>query len=142
MIDVARLAYVAAVIDSLGGVRVRHASGTDLPMVYAHGNADVLATLGEWTGTRVVVTRRNYSRAGCAEHCPHPHQHIVSVSGRWSLTGAKATVVLWNVRPYLRVHADDARAALVVGTAAPFKPATPAKMAALGWDLPDVWAGR
>jgi len=138
--DPARLAYVAAVLDTLGGVRTRRTGdGTDLPMVYAHGATAVLDTLAEWTGTKVTVTRRNYSRSGCADHCPEPHHHIVSTSGRWSVTGVKATVVLWNVRPYLRVHADDARSALVLGMAAPFKPATPEKMRALGWDLPDVW---
>lgn len=139
-IEVADLAYVAALVDAMGGVKIRRTpEGTDLPVVYAHGKIDILAPLGTLTGTKVIETRRNYSRSGCAEHCPLPHQHIVSVSGRWSVTGVKATVVLWNIRPYLRVHADAARTGVVVGTAAPFKPATPQKMAALGWHIPDVW---
>lgn len=143
MIDAARLAYIAGIIDSLGGIRVRATpDGTDLPMVYVHApNVAVLNYLAEATGTKMITVRRAYSRAGCAEHCAEKHQHVVSLSGRWSVTGVRATVVLWNIRPYLTLRADEARSALVVGLAAPFKPATPRKMADLGWELPDVWAG-
>ena len=140
MIEVADLAYVAALIDTIGGVRTRTVGDTVLPYVYAHGKIEYLTALGELTGTKVIETRRTYSRAGCTQHCPEAHQHIVSRSGRWSVTGVKATVVLWNIRPYLRIHADAARTGIVIGTAAPFKPATPLKMRALGWHIPDVWA--
>jgi hypothetical protein len=143
VIEPATLAYVAGILDCQGGIRTRRVGDTDLPMVYLHGpNLPVLRHLASLTGTKVTTTRRAYTKAGCTAHCPDKHQHVVSESGRWSVTGVKATVVLWNVRPYLHVLADPAAEALAVGMAAPFKPATPAKMLALGWDLPDVWSPR
>lgn len=137
-LDVATVAYVAGVIDLLGVIRTRTVQDTELPYLALSGpNTGMLNFLGEITGTRPTITRRAYSKAGCAEHCLEKHQHIQSVSGRWSISGAKATVVLWNVRPYMRLQVEEAAAALAVGTRAGFKPATLTKIAALGWELPD-----
>lgn len=134
------LAYVAGVVDLLGLIRVRDLpNGTRLPVVQMHGNyMPTFAYFGELTGTKAIVTRRSYSRAGCAQHCKEKHQHIVSKSGRWSLTGAKATIVLWNIRPFLRIQADKADEALVVGLDTRFKPATLEKMRQLGWEVPSL----
>jgi hypothetical protein len=133
-----RLAYVAGIIDSQGGIRSRFVGDTELPMVYVHGpNLPVLNLLADMTGTKVTVVRRGYSKAGCSIHCPEKHQHVVSTSGRWSVTGVKATVLLWNIRPYLMFQSEAATAALAVGMSSPFKMATPQKMADLGWSLPD-----
>lgn len=135
------LAYVAAIIDSLGGIRTRVVGDTELPMVFVHGpNLPVLQYLADLTGTKVTVVTRGYSKAGCAEHCPEQHQHIHSRSGRWSVTGVKATVLLWNIRPYLRFQAEAAATAITLGLSAPFKPATPGKMLTLGWALPEFGA--
>lgn len=132
-------AYIAGIIDSQGGIRTRVVGGTELPMVYLHGpNVPVLRLLADVTGTTVTTTRRKYSKAGCAQHCPDKHQHIVSESGRWSLTGVKATVLLWNIRPYMHFQTDAAREAINLGLRAPFKPATLQKMESLGWELPDL----
>lgn len=135
--DVPTLAYVASAIDTQGIIRIRRAGDTDLPLVAVNGsNTQLLAFLAELTGTKSVVTRRSYSKAGCAEHCAEKHQHIVSESGRWSVTGVKATVLLYNIRPYVRFQLDDLRTALVVGMSASFKPATVQKMVDLGWEVP------
>lgn len=135
--DVATLAYAAAIIDTQGIIRTRMAGDTELPYVGVHGNNEpMLRYLGEITGTKVTIVRRAYSKAGCAQHCAEKHQHVQSVSGRWSVSGVKATVLLHNLRPYLRLQHDDAIAALNVGVTAPFKPATIQKMRELGWDAP------
>ena len=76
-------------------------------------------------------------KAGCSEHCGEKHQHVQSMSGRWSVTGAKATVVLWNIRPYQHLQVKAADTALVVGLGTGYKPATVARMAELGWDVPE-----
>ena len=137
-LDVPTLAYLAAVIDTRGIIRTRAVAGGELPMVAVHdGNEPMLRLLGELTGTKVTIVRRAYSKAGCAQHCKEKHQHVQSVSGRWSVCGAKATVLLHNLRPYLRFQQGQAADAIAVGTAAPFKPATVDKMRALGWDVPD-----
>lgn len=136
--DERTLAYVAAVVDLLGLIRIRDAGGTQLPVVQLHGKyLPTMQYLGELTGTRAIQTRRSYARAGCSEHCADKHQHIVSVSGRWSLTGAKATILLWNIRPFLRLQVERAAQAMNVGFSTPFKPATLQKMQQLGWDVPE-----
>jgi hypothetical protein len=138
VVDDKTLAYVAGVVDLLGLIRIRDADGTPLPVVQLHGNhMSTFTYLGELTGTKAIAVRRSYSRAGCAEHCKEKHQHIVSVSGRWSLTGAKATIFLWNIRPYMRRQLDDATHAINVGFDTQFKPATLQKMRELGWDIPE-----
>lgn len=138
VMDVATVAYVAGIIDTQGIIRTRTAGDTELPMVAVHGsNEGMLRFLGDVTGTKVTIVRRSYSKAGCAEHCAEKHQHIKSVSGRWSVTGVKATVLLHNLRPYLRLQHDDAVAAIALGVSTKFKPATIAKMQALGWDVPE-----
>lgn len=137
MIETPTLAYVASVIDTQGIIRTRIAGDTELPMVAVHGsNIPVLQYLADLTGTKVTIVKRSYDRVGCAEHCTEKHQHIVSSSGRWSVTGVKATVLLYNIRPFMRFQTEPARSALVLGTATRFKPATIEKMVALGWDVP------
>jgi hypothetical protein len=98
--------------------------GTQLPSIaLSNGNIDMLHYLATLTGTRAITTRRTYVKAGCTEHCREKHQHVMSVSGRWSVTGAKATVVLWNIRPFIQLQTEQVRTDLVVGLSAGFKPA-------------------
>jgi hypothetical protein len=135
---VADLAYIAAVIDTRGHIASRSVREAMLPLLAVSSpEVALLNWLGEITGTRPVTTSRSYGRAGCSEHCPDAHQHVTSISGRWSVTGVKATVVLFNVAPYLRVRAQDAADAMALGLSAGFKRATVQKMAALGWALPN-----
>jgi hypothetical protein len=137
-LDVPTVAYVAGVIDLQGLIRTRQAGDTELPYVAVSGpNTEMLHYLAALTGTTATVTRRSYSKAGCAEHCAEKHQHIVSTSGRWSVSGVKATVLLWNIRPYLRLQTAAATSAIAVGTCTGFKQSTVAKMEQLGWDVPD-----
>lgn len=134
------LAYLAGVIDSQAVIRSRQVGDTVLPMVALHGsNMSMLDHLAAVTGTKVTPTSRTYDKAGCSEHCPDKHQHIVSKSGRWSVTGARATVLLAALRPFLRLQGFAADEALAVGLRAPRKGNTAGKMAGLGWPLPDGW---
>ena len=99
-------------------------------------NLSLLDWLAERTGTSVTRVRRDYTRNGCAMHCPQAHVHIQSHSGRWSLSGVRATVVLSGLLPFLQMQVQDAQALVAVGLRAPHKPATIAKMAQLGWPTP------
>lgn len=142
-LDQATIAYVAGAIDLIGNIRTVTQASTDLPLVAMSGpNTGMLNFLAELTDTRAIVTRRAYSKAGCAEHCAEKHQHIVSTSGRWSVSGVKATVLLWNIRPYLRLQTDAALTAISCGLNTGYKPATVRKMADLGWDIPEFDEGR
>jgi hypothetical protein len=126
------------VVDAQGHIAVRvTADGTQLPQLsLSCPNVPLLLWLGDLTGVRPVVTTRAYSKMGCAEHCATKHRHVTSTSGRWQISGAKATVVLAAIGPFLRWQVDEATAALELGLSAPFKPATPNKMEALGWPIP------
>lgn len=136
----ADLVYVAAVVDLLGHVTVRSMEGTDLPYIaISTRHVELLSDLGEMTGTKVLTTRRAYNQHRCREHCDEAHQHVESVSGRWQLTGAKATVLLAAIKPFIRFQKTDIEEALKVGLGAPKKPATPNKMKALGWPIPEEW---
>lgn len=135
----ADLAYVAGIVDTMAVLRVRKYAEADLPMVAVHcPNLPLLGYLARLTGTKVTKTSRGYDRAGCSEHCPDKHQHITSTSGRWSVSGAKATVLLAAVRPFLRLQGYAADQVLEAAAKAPSKPATWQRMVELGWPLPDL----
>lgn len=132
------LAYFAGVIDVMGTMRVRDVRGTELPFVEVNcPNLPLLEWLADKTGTGVTKVRRDYKRNGCADHCPEPHVHIESSSGRWSVSGVRATVVLHNLLPYLQLQVETAMDVLAKGLWAPRKPATVTKMTELGWATPD-----
>ena len=130
--------YFAGIFDASALFRTRVITGgTLLPVVQVHGlPVPMLEVLAEATGTKVITVRRDYHRAPCSDHCTDRHNHVLSVTGRWSLTGAKATVVIAAVLPYLRVQHKEAREVLEVGLVAPRKAASFGKMADLGWPLP------
>lgn len=138
----AELAYVAGVLDAQGHIAVRTTKdGTKLPQLALSGpNVALLRWLGDLTGVRPIMTTRTYSKAGCAQHCAAKHLHVTSTSGRWQISGAKATVVLAAIQPFLHWQITEAAEAVELGLSAPFKPATPTKMLALGWPIPDGMA--
>lgn len=136
VVSTAEKAYFAAVIDVLGRIRVRKFRDAELPEVaVSSANLPLLQHLGEMTGVRVYETERQYSRHNCNEHCPAAHQGLSSTSAVWKLSGAKATVLLANVLPHLRLKSDDATQAILLGLEAGYKRATVDKMAQLGWDV-------
>lgn len=133
------LGYIAGILDANAIFRIRTTpGGTRLPGVFVHGlPGPILQVLAKHTGTKITMVTRDYQRTPCAEHCEEPHSHVVSISGRWSVTGAKATVLIAAVLPYLQAQASDAEEVLQVGLAAPRKSNTYNKMASLGWPLPE-----
>ena len=144
MLTEAELAYLAGVLDTRAVVRVRGATDRSgdawLPMIaMSCGDAALLRWLGEITDVKSIITLRTYDKHRCLEHCTKAHDHIDSVSGRWSLTGAKATVVLCATRPYVRFHGERWDRAISVGLGANKKPSTVTKMQALGWAVPVAW---
>lgn len=128
--DEREIAYLAGILDVMGNITTRRAGTTLLPQIsVSTKDQRLLDWLGERTGVRAFTTRREFLRAGCNIHCKERHRHVLSESGRWSVSGAKATVVLAAVRPYLHLKA-------------PRKPATATKMSDLGWPLPEGWTTR
>jgi hypothetical protein len=134
---VAELAYVAALIDTFGVLRVREFRSTDLPEVTIQGKRiAALDWLAEITGVSVVRVGKDYLRHQCSEHCPAKHTHIESFTRRWQLTGARATIVLHNVEPYMRLQGREARELVEAGRAIGYKGDVVNAMSRLGWDVP------
>lgn len=136
-----QIAHVAGVLDAMGRFKIRETpDGSQLPEIAVScPNMPLLKYLGALTGSTPFVTKRTYDRHRCTEHCLEPHSHVVSESGRWGLTGARATVVLAAIEPFAVFQKTEVRDCLYVGLEAPKKKATPAKMSALGWPLPEGW---
>lgn len=131
------VAWLAGVCDALARFRVHSASGSDLAWLgISSPDLELLNQCARMTGVGVTRVHRNYERVGCTAHCAKPHLHVHSSTGRWQLVGARALVVVHAVRPHLVARAADADLVLATTTGAPSKPATLAKMAALGWPLP------
>jgi hypothetical protein len=139
------LAYLAGVLDTRAVVRIRYAwdqSGSALPYIaMSSGDAELMGWLGSLTGVRSIVTSRRYDKHRCLEHCTQAHDHIRSVSGRWSLTGVRATMVLAATREWVRFHGESWDRGIEVGLQAGRKQATIRKMTALGWPVPVAWRG-
>lgn len=134
-LDVAALAHLAGLLDAIGRVRVQEsAEGTRLAHVgISSPNLGLLQHCARLTGVRVTHVHRDYDRLGCGEHCGEAHLHVESTTGRWQLVGARASVVLAAVRPYLTTLGPEADAVLEACEGAAWKPATRRKMVELGW---------
>jgi hypothetical protein len=139
---VGELAYLAGVLDTRAVVRVGLVGGSQNPLPFVAmscGDAALLRWLGQIAGVRSIVTARTFDRHRCLEHCTKAHDHVTSVSGRWSLSGVRATVVLSATREWVRFHQEAWARAIEVGLEANRKEGTVRKMSALGWPLPDGW---
>ena len=133
----ADLAYLAGVLDTRAVVRTRYAPrpNTLLPHLgLASGDLTLQHWLGALTGVQTTLTTR-----GCPEHCTGTHEHVRLTTGRWSLTGGRATVVLCATRPYIRFQEAAWDRSIGAGVAAPHHETTATTMAALGWPLPVAW---
>lgn len=138
-LSVGELAYAAALVDTLAVLKTREVNGTRLPEVTINARyGDALRWLGETTGSRVSTIARDYYRGACASHCPEAHVHIVSTSGRWSVTGVKATIVLHNLLPHMRVQRDEAADLVRAGQAIGYKGHVVEAMRSRGWVIPDL----
>lgn len=128
------LAYIAGIVDTQCVLRLRPTEGSLLPMIALYGgDTSVLAFLGKLTDSKVTITSRNYSRHRCDQHCPSKHDQVVSESGRWSVTGTKARVMLKALRPYLRFQGSEVDEILRLTEDAKSKTTTIHKMILLGW---------
>lgn len=134
----ADLAYMAAVIDNYAKLTTRKVHADELPMITIQGKLPVLPLLAEATGVSLMRLDKDYTRHQCSEHCPDRHMAIESWTHRWQLTGARATVVLFNVEPYLRMQGQQARALIEIGQRIGFKTNVINDMARLGWEIPEL----
>lgn len=134
------IGWVAGVIDSRATLFVRHsATGAPLASVTLTVAAErraLVERLCALTGVTVVQTRKDYNRSSCSEHCPEKHVHISNDYYRWSLTGARALVVLRLCLPYLTVRSEQAAQMISECRETRVTSAPVARMRALGWSEP------
>lgn len=135
----ADLAYAAALIDAFAVLRIRTIGGTDLPEVTIQNNRiTALDWVAEVTGVRVTEIGKDFSQHRCGEHCPDKHTRVESKTRRWQVTGARATVVLHNVEPFMRVQGREARDLVETGRSIGWKGNVVNEMTRLGWAIPDL----
>lgn len=141
MLTSEQIAYVAGIIDCQGNIRsMTTDDGTVLPLVsISTPNVALANYLGHLTGIKPIMVNRQYTKHRCLEHCDKPHEHITSSTARWSVSGAKATVLLNAIKPYVQIQKSEIEELAELGLSAPKKKATPLKMMSLGWPLPQEW---
>lgn len=138
-LDVRDLAYAAALIDTLGVLSLREVGPSQLPNVAIQGRfVETLRWLGDKTDTKLSTIARDFTRSACADHCPQPHVHIKSTSVRWVITGVKATIVLHNLAPFMRVQREAALTMVEAGRGIGYKGQVVEAMRAMGWDIPEL----
>jgi hypothetical protein len=137
--------YVAGVIDARGHIEVNNRHGKPQPRVrITTKRIELLEKMAALTGSKVVQDRMGYNRKACSEHCADQHQHVAWQSIQWTVDSARATIVLYNVQPFIFGQVDKVRTALMAGLAAfpPERGNTPQQMYDLGWEIPDELAVR
>lgn len=105
------LAWVAGIIDSSGKIvrkkNPQRSERTKQIVLYVETKElAIIKRLSDITGirptTREATTTFGWSRKGCVIHCPDKHIHIdnapiMPTIGRWTITGASAAIILWNI---------------------------------------------
>lgn len=136
-----QIAYVAAIIDTTARIKeLKTSSGVMIPVIHlSNANFGLLRYLGRITDVQPLFLERKWSRHKCSEHCPDRHQEARSVSGRWSISGAKATMILAAIQPHVMFQKAVVRESIALGLDAPRKQATVRKMINLGWPVPEEW---
>lgn len=134
------LAYIAGLLDGRAVFREREVGDTALlPVIAVNGGSPAVNEyLGKMTGTKITRTHRDYQRKPCHIHCREAHEHSVSSSQRWSVTGAKATIMLWNISGFLKIDKPKASALLQLGLTQSWKSNAVDDMEKLGWMIPDL----
>lgn len=155
MVESAKLGWMAAVVD-LKGMIIRKKNQTratpQLVLAVESRDFNVIKHLALMSGGHPEAKRvqdpksKDWMRRNCTEHCPDAHVHgavNMPVTQRWTLTGAAAAVVLYNLRPYLvadkpyEKFISEALGNMVLsgpGSGAVRSALT--RLVALGWELP------
>jgi hypothetical protein len=133
-IQESELAWFAGVIDAIGRISTRRTKTCILPtLAVSCSEIALMEKLSAMSGVKYVITKRDYSAAGCNQHCKTKHKHVVSVSCRWLVTGARATVIMKGIEPYITIKCQDISQGIALGDTVYAKDATVKKMQALGW---------
>lgn len=135
------LAYVAGIIDARAHFAMNDRHGRQQPRLSITTRRILLLDhFAKLTGAKVVLDDRGYERRPCGSHCTDRHSHVVRQSARVTIDSARATIVLYNVQPFIVAQVAEVRRALLHGLEA-FPPArgdTATQMRQLGWEIPST----
>lgn len=141
MLSDTEIAFLAGIIDARGHIEVGERHGFLQPrLAVTTRRTELLDYLCMRTGTSKSDEDRPYERRPCGSHCTDAHQHVVRQSAKWRVDSGRATVVLWNVKPYIVSQRAEVLRALRIGMDAwpPRRGNTGTQMLALGWALPEL----
>lgn len=107
-----QLGWVAGVLDLRGKILRKQNQQRATPqivIVVESSSVPVIRALSRLTGTAPDFRNQEelpheWARRGCEEHCPDKHIHVspnLPLTAKWTVTGAAAAVVLFNVLPFL-----------------------------------------
>lgn len=163
MISEADLGWVAGILDFQGHLvkknnQMRAAGSVQITLYVETSIKEIIARLGQLTATnpealKTTLRSPDITRKGCSEHCPEPHVHVVyegsdmPAQQRWTVSGASAAIVLWNVRDLLVTKDEEWDWALAMtlastrlsGQGSGTAVQAIRRMAAAGWELPPLF---
>lgn len=150
------LGWMAAVIDMKGSIIQKdNKSRATIQYVLRVESAHfpVVQKLGNMTGLSPEAEKerplKDFMRRRCTEHCPEAHVHVhddyvMPATMSWTVTGAAAGVVLYNLLPYMTCETVGYRAtmqrvfaqATLTGRGSGATRAALFRLQNLGWKLP------
>lgn len=156
-----KMGWMAGILDLKGHVvrknnKTRARGSLQIVVNVETADAQIIAKLSEMTGTAPTMMEHSstvpeeWKRRACSEHCPEAHVHTVVTSmpdiGRWTIAGASAGVVLWNLRPYMVSEDEPWDWALAMtlastrlsGQGSGAAVAAIRRLSSLGWELPPL----
>ena len=154
-------AWVAAMIDSRAHIvrkvnKQRAAGSEQIVLQLETRHSEIAQRLSAMTGTSPEELAHKMPgpelmRRSCIEHCPDAHVHVDTLAmmpkiTKWTVTGASAAVVLWNVREYMATTREPWEWAMtqvfsqlkLSGPGSGAIRAAVQRLYLLGWDIPPV----
>lgn len=163
MISEADLGWAGGIIDFQGHIvkksnTMRAAGSMQITLYVETSLTEIITKLGRLTATspEALKTRLrspDIARRNCVEHCPEAHVHVLYEGGemppqqRWTVSGASAAIVLWNLRDLLVTNKepwDWALAMTLASTRLAGQGSATAvtairRMADAGWEMPPLF---
>lgn len=163
MISDSDLGWIAGILDFQGHIVKKNnsmrAKGSLQITLYVEISLTAIITkLSLLTATspealKTTLRSPDITRRGCSEHCPEPHVHVVYEGSemppqqRWTVSGASAAIVIWNLRDLLVTEKepwDWALAMTLASTRLSGQGAGTAvqairRMASAGWEMPPLF---
>lgn len=139
--------YIAALLDLKGRayvmapIRTRQAPRAHVGIAGVT-NLKMARDLSIWIGAGAVQTQSGeFFRKGCSIHCDQPHVHGTRSTSRFTITGWRATIVLYTLEDYLFTWEEKFRGPFlsmleIEPTRNTRRGDIEDQMKGLGWDIP------